>query len=198
MRTASDSYTTQNNIGNTETNQASGISTSSSPSISDQILSANAQTNTVLQLNDASSLSDNTITITPLFTLDDTVLADVQINNMQDEIMDATSTVMTASEADKIADQILANNLKEAQETIEEEQEESGEYADQTRLVAYLGYVPGFNAYQKMVLEDRDTWYESKDIYKNAIILDNTNAYNDMASRNIGRLQSMIDLQVNL
>jgi len=198
MRTASDSYTTQNNIGNTETNQASGISTSSSPSISDQILSANAQTNTVLQLNDASSLSDNTITITPLFTLDDTVLADVQINNMQDEIMDATSTVMTASEADKIADQILANNLKEAQETIEEEQEESGEYADQTRLVAYLGYVPGFNAYQKMVLEDRDTWYETKDIYKNAIILDNTNAYNDMASRNIGRLQSMIDLQVNL
>jgi len=198
MRTASDSYTTQNNIGNTETNQASGISTSSSPSISDQILSANAQTNTVLQLNDASSLNDNTITITPLFTLDDTVLADVQINNMQDEIMDATSTVMTASEADKIADQILANNLKEAQETIEEEQEESGEYADQTRLVAYLGYVPGFNAYQKMVLEDRDTWYKSKDIYKNAIILDNTNAYNDMASRNIGRLQSMIDLQVNL
>ena len=34
MRTASDSYTTQNNIGNNEVNQSGGISTSSSPSIS--------------------------------------------------------------------------------------------------------------------------------------------------------------------
>jgi hypothetical protein len=199
IKTATDSYTKQNNIGNNENNPTGGISTTSSPSISDQILSANIQTNTVLELNDsANSLGDNAITITPLFSLDDTMLSDVQISNIQDEIMSATNSVMTASEADKIADQILANNLKEAQEDIEDEQEETGEYADQTTLIAYLGYVPAFNAYRQVEMQDRDTWYESKDIYKNAIIFDNTTAYNAMAGNNVSKLQTMINLQVNL
>jgi len=199
MQTASDSYTKQNNIGNTETNQTGGISTTSSPSISDQIMSANIQNNTVLQLSDSvNSIGDNSITITPLFTLNNAVMSDVQINDIQDQILTATSNVMTSSEADKIADQILANNIKEAQENIEEEEKESGEYADQTTLVAYLGFVPAFEAYKNIELPQDTIWYEPKDIYSNISINDNNTAYINMANENINTLQTIINSQVKL
>jgi len=194
LQTANESYTKQNNIGNDA--QAAGISTTSSPSISDQIMSANMQNNTVLQLSD--SIGDNSITITPLFTLDNAVMSDVQINDMQDQILTATSNVMTSSEADKIADQILANNLKQEQEEMEEEQQESGEYADQTAFVAYLGYVPGFNRYKDVSIPDQNLWYESKIIYTDARIDDNTNAYYNLANTNINKMQTILQSQVNL
>ena len=194
LQTANESYTKQNNIGNDA--QAAGISTTSSPSISDQIMSANMQNNTVLQLSD--SIGDNSITITPLFTLDNAVMSDVQINNIQDQILTATSNVMTSSEADKIADQILANNLKQEQEEMEEEQQESGEYADQTAFVAYLGYVPGFNRYKDVSIPDQNLWYESKIIYTDARIDDNTNAYYNLANTNINKMQTILQSQVNL
>jgi len=94
-----------------------GISTSSSPSMSDQIVSANVQTNTILSLSqDTSSMSGGSsqtvssvsTVITPMPTLDNNpqiVMADVQVNNMQGEIDTAISGVMTSSEADQIADQ---------------------------------------------------------------------------------------------
>ena len=199
LQTASDSYTKQNNIGNTETNQTGGISTTSSPSISDQILSATVQNNTVLQLSDnTNTIGGTSITITPLFTLDSSVMSDVQINNIQEQILSATSNVMTSSEADKIADQILANNIKEAQENIEEEQQESGEYADQTTLVAYLGYVPAFETYKDLELPQATIWYEPKDIYSNIGINDNDIAYINMANENINTLQTIINSQVKL
>jgi hypothetical protein len=199
LQTASDSYTKQNNIGNTETNQTGGISTTSSPSISDQILSATVQNNTVLQLSDNTNTTGGTsITITPLFTLDNSVMSDVQINNIQEQILSATSNVMTSSEADKIADQILANNIKEAQENIEEEQKESGEYADQTTLVAYLGYVPAFETYKDLELPQATIWYEPKDIYSNIGINDNDAAYINMANNNTNTLQTIINSQVKL
>jgi len=207
MSVATDSYTTQNNIGNTETQQTTssqssnsfGSSTSNSPSISDQILSASAQTNTVLQMTDnTETLGGNSITITPLFTLDDTVMADVQINDIQDQILSATTNVMTASEADKIADKIIAQNLKQEQEEMEEEQQESGEYADQTAFVAYLGFVPGFNQYRDTSIPDQQQWYQDKTIYTDNKIDDNTNAYYNLSGANISTLQKIIDLQVNL
>ncbi len=198
LQTASDSYTKQNNIGN-DSNQTSGISTTSSPSISDQIMSANIQNNMVLQLsNDVDSINNDSITITPLFTFDNAIMSDVQINDMQDQILSATSNIMTSSEADKIADQILANNLKQEQEEMEEEQQESGEYADQTAFVAYLGYVPGFNRYKNMSIPDQSLWYENKIIYTDAKIEDNTSAYYNLTNENINKLQTIIQSQVNL
>ena len=105
---------------------------------------------------------------------------------------------MTTSEADKIADQILANNLKQEQEEIEKEQQESGEYADQTTLVAYLGYVPSFEKYKDVSISDQPVWYQSKIIYSNAKIEDNTNAYYNLANTNINTMQSILQSQVNL
>jgi hypothetical protein len=199
LRTATDSYTTQNNAGNTEVNQTGGISTSSSPSISDQILSANVQNNTVLQMSDGTdTIGGNSITITPLVTLDDSIMSDVQINDIQGQILSATSNVMTSSEADQIADQIIANNIKQEQEEMEQEQQESGEYADQTAFVAYLGYVPGFDRYKDFSLPDQNLWYESKVIYSDAKIDDNSGAYYNLSNTSINKMQNIIDEQVNL
>ena len=199
LRTASDSYTTQNNAGNTEVNQTGGISTSSSPSISDQILSANVQNNTVLQMSDGADVVGGTsITITPLVTLDDSIMSDVQISDIQGQILSATSNVMTSSEADQIADQIIANNLKQEQEDMEQEQQESGEYADQTAFVAYLGYVPGFDRYGDVSIPDQNLWYESKVIYSDAKIDDNGGAYYNLSNTSINKMQNIIDEQVNL
>ena len=47
------------------------------------------------------------------------MMADVQVQDMQGEIDTAVSGVMTASEADQVADQIIANNIKEQQDEAE-------------------------------------------------------------------------------
>ena len=88
--------------------------------------------------------SATSVTVTLMPDMDGTpqvAMADVQVQDMQGEIDTAISGVMTASEADQVADQIIANNIKEQQEQAEQQQEETGQYADSTTLVAYLGYV---------------------------------------------------------
>jgi hypothetical protein len=188
----------------------SGISTSSSPSMSDQIASANVQTNTILSLSqDTSSMSGGSsqtvssvsTVITPMPTFDNNpqiVMADVQVNNMQGEIDTAISGVMTASEADQIADQIVAQNIKEQQEQAEAEQEETGKYGDETTLVAFLGYVPGFDVYKDATIPQATTWYEPKEIYTNASISDNINAFYGLARTNLNTMQNLINQQPNL
>jgi hypothetical protein len=187
-----------------------GISTSSSPSMSDQIVSANVQTNTILSLSqDTSSMSGGSsqtvssvsTVITPMPTFDtnpQVVMADVQVQNMQGEIDTAVSGVMTASEADQIADEIIANNIKEQQEQAETEQAETGQYADQSTLVAYLGYVPAFEVYKTYEIPKQETWYQPKDIYKDININDNINGFYSLASNNISLMNNMIKQQPNL
>ena len=187
-----------------------GISTSSSPSMSDQIASANVQTNTILSLSqDTSSMSGGSsqtvssvsTVITPMPTFDNNpqiVMADVQVNNMQGEIDTAISGVMTSSEADQIADQIVAQNIKNQQEQAENEQEETGKYGDETTLVAFLGYVPGFDVYREATIPQATTWYEPKEIYTNASISDNINAFYSLARTNLNTMQNLINQQPNL
>jgi ABC-type antimicrobial peptide transport system permease subunit len=126
------------------------------------------------------------------------VMAEVQINNLQGDISSATSGVVSASEADEIANQIIENNIKNQQEQIAEQQEETGEYADQTTLVAYLGFVPGFDSYRTAELPKQNTWYEPKEIYSSVVMNDNINAFYDLASTNINNMTSMIQGQPNL
>ena len=187
-----------------------GISTSSSPSMSDQIASANVQTNTILSLSqDTSSMSGGSsqtvssvsTVITPMPTFDNNpqvVMADVQVQNMQGQIDTAVSGVMTASEADQIADEIIANNIKEQQEQAETEQQETGQYADQSTLIAYLGYVPAFEVYKTYDIPKQETWYQSKDIYNDINISDNVSAFYGLASDNINLMNNMIGQQPNL
>ena len=187
-----------------------GISTSSSPSMSDQIASANVQTNTILSLSqDTSSMSGGSsqtvssvsTVITPMPTFDNNpqvVMADVQVQNMQGEIDTAVSGVMTASEADQIAEEIVANNIKEQQEQAETEQQETCQYADQSTLIAYLGYVPAFEVYKTFEIPKQETWYQPKDIYNDININDNISGFYSLASNNINLLNDMIEQQPNL
>ena len=205
--TASNSTTSATNTANSS---VSGVSTSSSPSMSDQITSANVQTNTILSLSQdttdtgggsSQTVSSVTTIITPMPSLNDNpqvAMAEVQVQDMQGQIDTAVSGVMTASEADQIADQIIANNIKEQQEQAETEQQETGQYADQSTLVAYLGYVPAFETYKSFEIPKQETWYEPREIYSNVVISDNTNAFYGLASTSLNTLSEMIELQPSL
>ena len=145
------------------------MSVSSSPSMSDQFASSSQQTQQVLSMSpstatsgsgggggmsttSSSSDSSTSISITPMPGMGggaSGAMVDVQVSNLSGEIDTAMSGAMTASEADSIADQIVAANIEAQQEEGESTQEETGKYGDESTLVAYLGYVPGFNAYTK-------------------------------------------------
>ena len=142
-----------------------------------------------------------TFSISPMPTLDDSpqvVMADVQGQDMQGEIDTAVSGVMTASEADQVADQIIANNIKEQQQDAEQQQQETGEYADSTTLVAYLGYVQGFDSYRDAQIPQQETWYEPRAIYADAMLNDNTQAFYGLAGESFNTLGNMINMQPDL
>jgi hypothetical protein len=197
----SSNYSGSSNASTGSSSSSGGINTSSSPSSSDQFASASAQTNQVLSMSDSVGGSDAMSTsITPLPTFDDSasmVVADVQVSNVQGEIDTALSGTMTASEADQIADQIIADNILEQQEEQEQEQEETGEYGSEDTIIAYMGFVPGFNSYTQVVLVDQNQWYESKTIY-NTAMPDNLNAFYGLASSNISKMNDIIELQPKL
>ena len=147
------------------------------------------------------SSSSVSINITPMQTFDNSpqvVMAEVQVTDMQGEIDTAVGGVMTASEADQVAEQIIANNIKEQQEAGQSTQEETGEYEDQSTLVAFMGYVPGFDAYKEVQIPQQETWYEPRAIYADVSISDNIEAFYGLARTNINTMQSLINQQPNL
>ena len=218
IKTASNSYSqatggvSSNNASNntssvnastgSSTASSGGISTSSSPSASDQFASATQQSNQVLSMsNDMGGSSNTTMSITPLPTFDNSasmVVADVQVQNVQGEIDTASSGVMTASEADQIADKIIAANIEAQQEEIEQEQQETGKYGDESKLIALIGYVPSFNAYTETTVPDAQDWYSSQTIYESATLNDNVGAFYGLVNENLQGLSQMIDDQPNI
>ena len=218
IKTASNSYSqatggvSSNNTSNntssvnastgSSTASSGGISTSSSPSASDQFASATQQTNQVLSMSsDMGGTGSVSMSITPLPTFDNAasmVVADVQVQNVQGEIDTASSGVMTASEADQIADKIIAANIEAQQEEIEQEQQETGEYGDESKLIALIGYVPSFNAYTETVVPDAQDWYSSQTIYASATLNDNVGAFYGLVNENLQGLSQMIDDQPNI
>ena len=202
----SNSTSSYSSSGNTSTRSSTassgGISTSSSPSASDQFASATQQTNQVLSMgSDVGSSSNMSMSITPLPTFDNAasmVVADVQVQNVQGEIDTASSGTMTASEADQIADKIIAANIEAQQEEIEEEQQETGKYGDESKLIALIGYVPSFNAYTETSVPNAATWYSSSDIYTSATLDDNTSAFYGLVNDNLKGLGQIISDQPNM
>ena len=196
----------QSSATNTSTGASSsssgGISTTSSPSASDQFASASAQTNQVLSMSDSVGGSSGiSVSIVPLPTFDNqasSAVADVQVSNVQGQIDTASSGVMTASEADQIADKIIAANIEAQQEEIEQEQENTGQYGDESTLVALIGYVPGFNSYEQVTMVDSTDWYISANIYTSATLDDNTSAFFGLVNENLKGLGQMIEDQPNL
>ena len=216
IKTASNSYSqassgsqtnnTGNNSSNTNTTTGSatvsggGISTSSSPSASDQFASATQQTNQVLSMSN-DTVGGVTMSVTPLPTFDNSAsvaIADVQVQSVQGEIDTAMSGVMTSSEADQIADQIIAANIEAQQEEIEQQQQETGEYGDESKLIALIGYVPSFNNYTQVTVPDAQDWYSSQTIYESATLNDNVGAFYGLVNENLQGLSQMIEDQPNI
>ena len=196
-------HSTGNSVasGGAGTSSNSGISTTSSPSLSDQFASATQQTNQVLSMSvQPETGSTFSITVTPMSTIDDTTsvaVADVQVQNIQGEIDTASSGVMTTSEADKIANKIVAANIEAQQEEIQQEQQKTGEYGDESKLIALIGYLPAFDQYQTVSIPDQEKWYSERIIYTK-ILNDNTQAFYSLAGQNIATLNKMKDLQPTL
>ena len=124
----------------------------------------------------------------------------ISVNNTAVGSMEAEIEMAAANttEPDTVTDQIIANNIKQQQEKLEEEQQQTGEYADSTTLIAYMGYVQGFDAYSQVQLPQASTWYEPKDIYANVSISDNVPAFYDLYGNSLNGMKALINLQPNL
>ena len=192
----SGSYSASNNGSNSQ-NSNSTVNTSnisatnvSSPTASNQIANAQVETNNVLQ----------SIEILPMPSMDNTpsvAMAEVQVTTMENQIQSVTSSVMTSSEADQIAEDIVSQNIQAQQEENQRSQSESGEYnvQGQANLLAYMGYSPGFNDYQNMNIPDGANWYEPKTIYANINLDDNINNYYSLVNTNLDQQSNIVATQ---
>ena len=156
---------------------------------------------TVASTSSDTSSSSTEVTITPMPGMagqPQVAMVDIQVQGVASEIDIATTGAMTASEADQIADQIIADNIEEQQQQVAASAEETGEYGDQTALVAYIGFNPNFSDYYSHVLPQATEWYESREIYADARISDNISAFYDMAGTSLRTIRSMINSQPNL
>ena len=188
------SYTSSNSNSGNNTSSVNVSNTSmanvNSPTVSNQVADNQVQTNTVLQ----------SITIMPMPGVDNTpsvVMAEVQVTTMENQIESVTSSVMTASEADQVAEQIVSQNIQAQQEENQRSQNESGEYnaQGQANLLAFMGYSSGFNDYQQMNIPDGANWYEPKIIYANVILDDNIAGYYNLVGTNLDQQANLIQTQ---
>ena len=119
------------------------------------------------------------------------------VGSMDTEIETAMGEVST-SEADQIADQIVAQNIQDQQEQLEEQQQETGEYADEAQLIAYMGYVQGFDNYRQVALADASDWYEPEAIYANVSMSDNNAAFIGLYGDSLTGMRNLITGQPKL
>ena len=185
----SNSSSTSSTTASAVSGGSGASSVSSSPSISDQIASAQVQTNNVLQ----------SIEILPMPSMDNTpsvVMAEVQVTSMENQIESVTSTMVTSSEAEQIAEEIVANNIRAQQESSQTQQEESGQYDSQgqSTLIAYMNYVPNFSDYTTANITDQTNWYAPTAIYASATLGDNA-GYGNMVSDSMDTLYSIMGQQ---
>ena len=125
-----------------------------------------------------------------------TTTVSVAVNNTEQAAVDNVQQV-DKSEADTIADNIIAQNLEDQAEQVIEERATTDEYGDEANLIAYINYLPGFDMYTKTIMLDKTSWYESKVIYSVSLV-DNTAAFTSLSGNSFNKLNKMINLQPNL
>ena len=198
----SSSYSSSSTNSTGSSSSSGGISTSNSPSASDQFASASAQTNQVLSMSSTAGVQ--TSSVTNAMSDDNvsvggsTVVQNVVVASVEAEISVASSDINTTSEADQVADKIIAANIEAQQKEIEQEQEDTGRYGDESKLIALIGYVPAFNAYSQTSVPDAQDWYASQSIYSSATLNDNTGAFYGLVNSNLKGLSQMISDQPNM
>ena len=174
-----------------------GISTSSSPSMSDQFASSTAQTNQVLDMSSTAvaDTSISTSTVETETTTTEVTVATVSTVSSQDSLNISVNSVSTDSDTDTTVENIIAENLQNAQEEVQAQQEETGEYGSENAIIAVMGFVPGFNNYRLVSLPEKEVWYEPKSIYTTNTIQDNTTAFYQLAGTNINTLTKLKEMQ---
>ena len=126
-----------------------------------------------------------------------TTIASVAVNNTEQTAVDNAQEV-DKSEADTIADNIIAQNLEDQAEQVIEERATTDEYGDEQKIIAYINFVPGFDAYTNTVLPMKPDWYATKLIYTDKLIADNVLAFKKLSGINYQKLDKIIKSQPNL
>ena len=200
LTTASNSFNSGSQSSNNSLNGSTGGSSvsgdnmgvSNSPSISEQFAASTAQNNQVLEMSATSAADDAGSS-----SMTDSLVIDVSIetSNLNSNIDLAVTSDSKESDADKIADQILAQNLQDAQEQVAAQQEETGQYGSENAIIAVMGFLPGFNNYRMVSIPEKEFWYEPKSIYTNNTIADNNLAFYGLAGQSIKTLTALKELQ---
>ena len=126
-----------------------------------------------------------------------TTTVSVAGNNTEQAAVDNVQQI-DKSEADTIADNIIAQNLEEQAEQVIEERATTDEYGDEQKIIAYINFVPGFDAYTNTVLPIKPDWYATKLIYTDKLIVDNVLAFKELSGINYQKLDKIIKSQPNL
>ena len=121
------------------------------------------------------------------------------VNNEQVETnLDTSIVTNTTSEADTIADEILAKNITAAQEESIEEQKSTGQYGEEDNIISFINYNPAFNNYKNILMPNKDEWYDVKSIYIGNNIQDNNSVFYRLSSDSLNSLTKLKQLQPNL
>ena len=201
-------YTTTG--GNTSTNYISNLATSgstsasatgsisNSPSISDQFSSSTAQTNQLLDMSTtvtATATSTNSVDSNMSSVTSTTFSSNTNTNNSIQNQIDVSVSNSGDTDAEQLVENIIAQNLQAAQENVQAQQEETGQYGSENTIIAYMGFVPNFNNYRLITMPDQDVWYESTGIYTNNMLSDNIEGFYQMAGQSLETLTEMKQLQ---
>jgi len=177
-------------------NSGGGVSTSNSPSISEQFASSTAQNNQVLDMS--ASVTSSTSVEAEIVETTSVAVDTTSTQTLQSQIDVSVATDSSATEAEQTVANVIAQNLQAAQDDVEAKQEETGEYGSENTIIAYMGFVPNFNNYRLVTLPDQETWYESTDIYANNMLSDNIEGFYQMAGQSLETLIEMKELQPKL
>jgi hypothetical protein len=178
-----------------------GMSTSNSPSMSAQFTSSTAQNNQVLDMSTSFSVSNSTSSVSVEVETVETTSVAVNVTptqTLQSQIDVSVSTDASATQAEQTVANVIAQNLQAAQDDVEAQQEETGEYGSENTIIAYMGFVPNFNSYRLVELPQKELWYEPRSIYANNMLADNTQGFYEMAGQSLNTLSQMKELQPNL
>ena len=155
--------------------------------------------------NDTSVGSTSTVVASNETTTDDVMNTttaasnvSVQTQTVETQIETAVADTGSTTDTDQLVAQIVANNVKVQQEEMEEQQAETGEYADSSALIGFMAYVPGFTAYRQVDMPDQTMWYQPKAIYGNVSISDNNSAFFGMYSTSLKGINELKQMQPNL
>lgn len=169
----------------------------SSPSASANLVSSIASTQQVLTMS--SNLGSTQSSVSTFSSGGNTSTEVSTSNTIAGNTISATDgSADNVSINTSAATEVVTQNIKQQQDSMEEEQNESGEYADSSDLVDFMGYVAGFSDYRQVQMPPEPIWYESRDIYANNIIQDNIVAFYGLASNSINKLTDIKNLQPTL